>query len=317
MTRGSKLFLLNLICECEEVKREYKMPPLYAACHTQVIDGALIEQLLADPSIDVNETYFGWTPCHLAIFRKNSQLLKVLLDCPRTDPNIKSKTGATPLIFACATCYYHQNEIQTLLQNSRVDVNIRSQTPALSLFCRECENLKILELFLSKPLTTEGIEDSKGNSVLWEVHSPAILERLLQDDRFNPNCFSSFGEPFLFRVAGNDMPGILLNLMEDERIDVNQKFENQSLLEYVSYNPETVLKVLQSPRLDLLTDKEFKNIGEALLRGFFGDSEVKIKYLFALCEFSGMAPDELYPDESVVKQLTDKIKLSRAKAVNN
>eukprot|EP00339_Tiarina_fusa_P027976 CAMPEP_0116997718 /NCGR_PEP_ID=MMETSP0472-20121206/1051_1 /TAXON_ID=693140 ORGANISM="Tiarina fusus, Strain LIS" /NCGR_SAMPLE_ID=MMETSP0472 /ASSEMBLY_ACC=CAM_ASM_000603 /LENGTH=139 /DNA_ID=CAMNT_0004696673 /DNA_START=1403 /DNA_END=1818 /DNA_ORIENTATION=+ len=139
------------------------MPPVYAACHSNEIDENILEVLLADPSVNVNEDYFGWTPCHLAIRRENWRLLEFLLECPRIDPNIKSKNGETPLIFACLNGLCNEKEIQILLQNPRLDVNIHSGTPALTLICKEdkfCE--EILKLLLRKPLTNEGMKDSTG-----------------------------------------------------------------------------------------------------------------------------------------------------------
>ena len=54
------------------------------------------------------ETYNGWnipdddgeTPLMLAIRRDRTDILKVLLDCPRVDPNLKDKEGTSPFMKA-------------------------------------------------------------------------------------------------------------------------------------------------------------------------------------------------------------------------
>ena len=150
----------------------------------------------------------------------------------------------TPLLLACSMHHRTPEFLRILLGDERVDVNIRNKqgTNPLNLYCREGKDVDILKMFLAKPLNENGLSDSQQVSPLCESYSPDILNILLDDDRFDPQCCSNNGvcqqynthchrtntqqEPFLFQVISSGQRSLIQRVLEEERIDVNVRFDN-------------------------------------------------------------------------------------------
>lgn len=67
----------------------------------------------------------GVTPVMKAISRQRQDILKVLLDCPRVDPNLKDQYGNSPMMMATLT--KQKDVLKVLLDCPRVDPNLKDQ----------------------------------------------------------------------------------------------------------------------------------------------------------------------------------------------
>mmetsp|Transcript_14185 Transcript_14185/g.17950 ORF Transcript_14185/g.17950 Transcript_14185/m.17950 type:complete len:495 (-) Transcript_14185:32-1516(-) len=320
ITQHAPLFSITTLCDHKKV-REYQseIPPLFEACCESPINADTIQKLLEDPEIDVNEKFIGWTPCHLAISLGNQALLSALLECKRMDPNIKGgPEELTPLLLACSMHQSTPEFLRILLGDERVDVNIRNKqgTNPLNLYCREGKDVDILKMFLAKPLNENGLSDSQQVSPLCESYSPDILNILLDDDRFDPQCCSNNGEPFLFQVISSGQRSVVQRVLAHEGVDLNVRFGEIGILSYASYGEDLEIfqEVIECPRLDIVSGEEIKEMSASFCASPFLGEEKQVEYLYALCKFSGLSASEL-ANQELAQKLNDKIRLSRSKGV--
>jgi len=107
----------------------------------------LIKTLLLSPNLLLNEQDENEeTPLHLAVIYNNSEILSILLDDNRTDPNIGQLVGITPLHIATEK---PNNTLAILLKYSSVDVNVSDSFHNTPLH-RACKfnNLNAVKLLL-------------------------------------------------------------------------------------------------------------------------------------------------------------------------
>jgi len=316
-----------------ELRCENSMPSLFRACHREVLDATEIQELLNNPLVDVNESYFGHTPCHLAITRKNAELLSLLLQCPRTDPNIPNRYHATPLYCSLR----HSATLEVLLQTERVDVNIPNKNGVMPFVWFCCYNgdefdEKLLNLFLNTPLSKQGTQTSDQVSVIWNCPNKLVL--LLDDPRFDPTVLRPDDDlPFLFHCVSscdNYPIEVVQKLLADERIDVNfeykpkknGKFQHNStsgtILDYACENFDFFLEIIHCPRLEIFPEDKFNSIVYEMFNKLKNNPECEERFLdclFGICQYSGISPLELIPNKSLASKLENRILISRSKQV--
>ncbi|HSC24967.1 MAG TPA: ankyrin repeat domain-containing protein [Candidatus Babeliales bacterium] len=178
----------------------------------------------ANPNIQ-NE--FGDTPLHCAVILNFIVMVKILLDDPRTDPNIKDNYG-----------YYTRLDmdkenitiVQSIINDKRADSNIQDNggnTPLhIAIYKKKIEIVKIL---LDDSRTDPNIQDEYGNTPLHiaiDRNNRKIVKMLLSNSRTDPNIQDKDRNAPLHKAIDRNNRKIVKILLSNSRTDPNIQNRN-------------------------------------------------------------------------------------------
>ena len=186
---------------------------LHDACDKNMMDQVkiLLECEKLDPNTQDDDKM---TALHIAIFDNNPNysyekcrkynygmlrmpsdpnLIRLLLEDERIDPNIKDAKNRTSFQLACAHEYMTVDIIKLFLDDSRVDVkycNSYKLTP-LMIACK-ARNYEIVKELLNDPRFDVNERDDEGRTAFYHACETAsqeskIIKLLLDDERIDPN----------------------------------------------------------------------------------------------------------------------------------
>lgn len=194
----------------------------------------IVEEFLYDSNIkDINGFYFfsGNDYFHTTIFMasctvpNNDDIIKLLLDDIRIDPNIYDKsTYNTPFASACSN--QSEETIIYCLENIRMDPNMCGyhQQTALHKLCTNGMNHKtnIMTILLEDPRMDVNRQDYIGNTAFHyacAVCSDKVINLFLESDRVDPNIFNNNGKTAFGTVCINNRINIMRLLFDNSKID--------------------------------------------------------------------------------------------------
>lgn len=226
---------------------------LQVVCEKNMIDQVKI--LLECPNLDPNiRDIDGMTALHMTVYiqsmdysyRKSAaymygktkepadaDLIQLLLEDNRVDPNIKDKHGMTAFHHACSHEFRIDPKIIKLfMDNQRVDVKCKNkynQTPLMSA-CK-ARNYDAVKELLDDPRIDLNERDNYGTSAFYHACITAsqnhdLIKLLLDDERVDVNLPDNNGETPYSAAAIRLNWSIINILLENERIDIHKTTNN-------------------------------------------------------------------------------------------
>ncbi|PTB70469.1 ankyrin [Trichoderma citrinoviride] len=184
----------------------------------------MVELLLsrgADPNINVNGTPFSRALMD-AVVEGSGDVVKVLLNDDRVDPNARNASGKTALEWAIT--FGRDDMLQLLLKDGRADPTLGNNVnrTALDLIIEhsrvEMARMILADGRVDPNARTLNSETALENAVRSASH--AIVRLLLADDRVDPNSTTLDGmTPFLF-AADSGSDSCLQILLADKRVNL-------------------------------------------------------------------------------------------------
>ncbi|TFB03799.1 Putative ankyrin repeat protein [Trichoderma ghanense] len=185
---------------------------------------SMVELLLsrgADPNVNVNGVSFSLALMD-AVVEGNGDVVSVLLEDARVDPNSRNASGKTALDWAIT--FGREDMVQLLLDDGRADPTLGNSVnrTVLDLIIEhsraEMARMILADGRVDPNARTLNNETALENAVRSASH--AIVRLLLADERVDPNSTTLDGmTPFLFAAdAGSE--ACLRRLLADKRVDV-------------------------------------------------------------------------------------------------
>jgi ankyrin repeat protein len=172
--------------------------------------------LLMDNNVNINKTDIrGNTALHIAIKRKNYYIVEKILKCTRTNPNIQSNIGESPLHIAAN---YEDEKSMQLLLSLRKDILVDlidyeyQITPLM--YLSTLNNISLVTMLLNAGADPE-IQDSLGNSSL----HLAIIEDNVPIANILISKFNNFN---IINIDGMTPLHKLLYIYKDNTNKINQ-----------------------------------------------------------------------------------------------
>lgn len=162
-----EIFMLFLECPRTSltIRTNLKETPLMLTCNGEWNDknAQIISILLDDPRIDPNDidncgdTFFH----HLAGHKVGKELILKILDDPRINIQIKNNIGDTPFMIACM--YNNVEFVKLLLNEPRIDPNARNNNGETAFF-QACKYLRknVINLLIDDSRIDPNIPDKNG-----------------------------------------------------------------------------------------------------------------------------------------------------------
>eukprot|EP01117_Protostelium_nocturnum_P014725 TRINITY_DN5636_c0_g1_i5.p1 TRINITY_DN5636_c0_g1~~TRINITY_DN5636_c0_g1_i5.p1 ORF type:complete len:245 (-),score=34.08 TRINITY_DN5636_c0_g1_i5:550-1284(-) len=158
--------------------------PLFIASHKGHSD--VVRLLVEDPRVDPNLAQDNnQTPLYVASRMGRSSIVKMLVENPKVDPNVKSMNGCTPLYVASQNGHF--DVVKMLLDDLRTDPNIARN---------------------SDKATPLHAASQNGHS--------GVVKMLLDDQRVNPNIVGVDNHTPLYVASEEGHYGVLKTFLRDQ-----------------------------------------------------------------------------------------------------
>ncbi|KAJ5882681.1 uncharacterized protein N7473_011115 [Penicillium subrubescens] len=211
-------------------------------------DESVVQLLLQNSEVDPNQPdRQGFTALWWACFSGKSDIVRLLLDHKKTDPNLKCG-GQTPL--AAAAGRGHEMIVGWLLEREDVFIDLKNGTHCPLWCVAFAGQPHVLQLLLdklevsaddyglhSKTLLCDvnpNYHDGKGDNPLWEAakngHADVaavfeghedVVDVLLGCDALNPNLKGGWSESPLIVASTNGLTRIVAMLLQRTEININ------------------------------------------------------------------------------------------------
>ena len=124
----------------------------------------VISLLQVNPDFDINwenENDFQWTCLHIAASNGQAEVMKLLLEHPHINVNLKDVEGQTPLLLAC--CNGHVSVVQLLLKDPRVDITLEDHNGRTPLWVasRNAQQ-KVIEWLIASGRDLGDVKNKRG-----------------------------------------------------------------------------------------------------------------------------------------------------------
>ena len=246
-----KLLLENPLCDPNKDDR-HGCTAFYRAC---------VRILLEDSRIDTMKySHTKSTPFHVACENNNIDIVKMLLDEPTIDLNALFRCNNTPLDTVCR--WDHSDIFRLFLESDRIDFfkpEISGKNPFDTAY--RYNSINIVKLLLDYNPFDSLIRNSNALWHACEKEYDDLALTLLKDDRIDPTKIPlNKGSVFYVACAKNLVPVVKM-LIDDDRIDVMEKFHGLTPLHVASFNGciGTIEILLKSDRID---PNNRNNLGE-------------------------------------------------------
>ncbi|CDZ76381.1 Defects in Rab1 recruitment protein A [Legionella massiliensis] len=197
---------------------------------------------LLQKAVDPNKPLLqGKTPLHYAIaMNKNPEIIKILLDDPRIDPNVKGPGGNTPLYDAITN--NNPKVIKMLLDDPRVDPNVKSADGYIPLYDAIFinKNPEVIKLVLDNPRVDPNIKSPDGDTVLYEAiflnRDPEIIKMLLENPRIDLN--NEDGQKTWQYAVDNNMAPQIITMMDKLRQKQDENIQKSGRTTTIEFNDD-------------------------------------------------------------------------------
>jgi ankyrin repeat protein len=247
-----------------------------------------VKAILVDPGFeaeDLNKTNKnGFTSFCYAVQNGFLNTVQLLLADPRLDPNISANDKSSPLKLAVQ--HKHLGIIEALIKDARVDPNLANSyniTPLYVAVYYGC--LDAVEILLTHPKIDPNLAYMTGSTPLYlAVHKGEvkIVEALLKNIKTNPNLAiyepPNIGQTPLFLAMSLKMSDdnlmIIKKLIDDERLDPNLKYNDETYLHWAVNAGET--KIVEALLKNSKTNLNLATNGETPIIVAAKKGELKI-----------------------------------------
>ena len=206
----------------ELTKRNSPAPALYIAVFLKNIE--VVKTLLEDARVDVNaQNFVGRTALHLAVENNYKEILTELLKDPNIKVNLQDKNGRTALHLAAEK--NRLELVKALLKDTRIDVNAKDKGEYTALHWAARRNrLGLVKELLKDPRVNVNAQNIVGMTALHlavENNYKEIVTELLQDPRTNVNLKNKNGSTALHLAAGYNRIKMVKEILQKSGLDVN------------------------------------------------------------------------------------------------
>ena len=164
--------------------------------------------------------HHGSTALHLAVFSKDVDIVKLLVEDTRTDVNlVRNHDGASAL--HCAVNFEQEKMVKTLVGKGKADIDQKTHNGSTPLHLALLKNDKKTARFLIESKADIHLTDEEGNTPLHLAAriNATDLVRLLADDK-TVNVTNQKGETALFRAVVNNFIDTANYLISMSAIDL-------------------------------------------------------------------------------------------------
>jgi ankyrin repeat protein len=213
-------------------------------------DGDKVSALLLQ-DLDLNAVDRGTTPLQMAIMMNQIEIVRKLLEDPRTNPNGMGPGGYPPLIIAMVN---EQVPIfEMLLEHKDIDVNAQMGKGMRPLVVSvERYNYPMFTALLRHPGIDVNAQDDNGRTVTFYAINKGktkMLKKLLQHPQFNPNIQDAEGVTAIhYAVEKQHLPFVDLILSHKDTDPNIEDTRGDSPLLRATYNGD--LQILETLLMD-------------------------------------------------------------------
>ena len=247
---------------------------LHIACHNGHFEVVklLLHHLSGTPqNVHVNfKIDEGYTPLMVACQKKETEIVKLLLDQDDLDINVQDENGDTAFYHACQSLSLEC--VRLLSQHPSIEIKPPREelTNLLDMYVPKSDTeswIEMLKFLISLPSIDINNRDSDGRTLLHcyacdnDFDEPKLVVRkILQQPNIDINAKDNDGDTALILAVKNQNMEIIQEIInygvEKGNIDINDRdSDGRTLLHYVCGNdadePLLVRKILQLPNVDI------------------------------------------------------------------
>ncbi|KAF7507921.1 hypothetical protein GJ744_009955 [Endocarpon pusillum] len=237
----AKLYWIQHICSISEL---------------ELVMYDLLLRLFRGNAVNTNVTdEDGQTLLLWAANKGYEEVVKVLLDSPRVDPDSQDNMGRTPLWWAITNG--HKAVVKVLLNSTRVNANQQDSMERTPLWWAIDKGYEeVVKVLLDSPRVDPDVQDNMERTPLWWAimnGHKAVVKVLLNSTRVNANQQDSMERTPLWWAINKGHEEVVKVLLDSPRVDpdVQDNMERTPLWWAVEQEHESIIKVLlDSDRVD-------------------------------------------------------------------